>query len=186
MRHLGGALDRLSTYARGEALSDTQKAARDLCRPQAVEPWEGVQVADSYAPACAQAPRAADSFYGAGAGVAEVMDEDCLYLNVWTVAEDASAGLPVMVWIHGGALTRGTGALPGYRGDRLAARSVVVVTINYRLGPHHQDEPTLQILIPVQREPAVGSLDPTAGKFSLDNGQARSRSARRSGTAADP
>ena len=103
--------------------------------PQAVEPWEGVQLADSYAPACAQAPRATDSFYGAGAGVAEVMAEDCLYLNVWTAAEDASAGLPVMVWIHGGALTRGTGALPGYRGDRLAARGVVVVTINYRLGP---------------------------------------------------
>ena len=40
-----------------------------------------------------------------------------------------------MVWIHGGALTRGTGALPGYRGDRLAARGGVVVTINYRLGP---------------------------------------------------
>ena len=100
--------------------------------PQAVEPWEGTRAADSYASGCPQVFREADSFFGPGA---DTIDEDCLYLNVWTTAEDATAGLPVMVWIHGGALTRGTGALPGYRGDRLAARGVVVVTINYRLGP---------------------------------------------------
>ena len=100
--------------------------------PQAVEPWEGVRAADSYAPGCTQAPRAAGHLYGTGA---DTIDEDCLYLNVWTAAEAANAGLPVMVWIHGGGLTRGTGALPGYRGDRLAGWGVVVVTINYRLGP---------------------------------------------------
>ena len=99
--------------------------------PQAVEPWEGVRTADSDPPGCPQVFRT-DSYYGAGA---DRIDEDCLYLNVWTAAEDASAILPVMVWIHGGALTRGTGALAGYRGDRLAARGVVVVTVNYRLGP---------------------------------------------------
>ena len=101
-------------------------------QPQDVEPWEGVRTADSYAAGCAQNFRAADSLYGAGA---ETSDEDCLYLNVWTAAADATSGLPVMVWIHGGALTAGTGALPGYRGDRLAGRDVVLVTINYRLGP---------------------------------------------------
>ena len=100
--------------------------------PQAVETWEGTRAADSYAPGCPQIFRAAESFFGPGA---DTIDEDCLYLNVWTAAEDATAGLPVMVWIHGGGLTRGTGALPGYRGDRLAGRGVVVVTINYRLGP---------------------------------------------------
>ena len=100
--------------------------------PQAVEPWEGTRAADRYAPGCPQVFRSADSLYGHGA---DTIDEDCLYLNVWTAADDATTGLPVMVWIHGGALTGGTGALPGYRGDRLASRGVVVVTINYRLGP---------------------------------------------------
>ena len=100
--------------------------------PQTVEPWEGTRAANSYAPGCSQIFRRADSYFGPGA---DTVDEDCLYLNVWTAAQDATAGLPVMVWIHGGALTRGTGALPGYRGDRLAGRGVVMVTINYRLGP---------------------------------------------------
>ena len=100
--------------------------------PEPVEAWEGVRAADAYAPGCVQALRAADHLYGTGA---DTIDEDCLYLNVWTAADNADAGLPVMVWIHGGALTQGTGALPGYRGDRLAARGVVAVTVNYRLGP---------------------------------------------------
>jgi para-nitrobenzyl esterase len=60
-------------------------------------------------------------------------DEDCLTLNVWTPALDGAR--PVMVWIHGGGFTAGSGASGLYRGDRLAARGdVVVVTINYRLG----------------------------------------------------
>ena len=100
--------------------------------PQDVDPWEGSRAADSYTPGCPQIFREADSFFGPGA---DAIAEDCLYLNVWTATEDATVGLPVMVWFHGGGLTRGTGALPGYRGDRLAARGVVVVTVNYRLGP---------------------------------------------------
>lgn len=63
--------------------------------------------------------------------------EDCLFLNVWTPpARNAAAKhAPVMVWIHGGSNTGGYGHEPDYRGARLAAKGVVVVTINYRLGP---------------------------------------------------
>jgi para-nitrobenzyl esterase len=61
--------------------------------------------------------------------------EDCLYLNVWTAAERADEKRPVMVWIHGGALTRGAGSLPIYDGASLARQGVVLVTVNYRLGP---------------------------------------------------
>ena len=100
--------------------------------PQPVEPWEGIRDATAYAPACVQLQRAADSFYGPGA---EEMSEDCLYLNVWTTAASVDAALPVLVWIHGGALTNGTGAQVTYRGEALAARGAVVVTTNYRLGP---------------------------------------------------
>lgn len=61
--------------------------------------------------------------------------EDCLFLNVWSPpASDATAGRPVMVWVHGGAYTFGSGAQPLYDGEALAARGAVVVTINYRIG----------------------------------------------------
>lgn len=68
-------------------------------------------------------------------------DEDCLYLNIWAprqTDEEAAtnAPLPVMVWIHGGGNTVGTGGAGLYDGARLAAsQGVVVVTLNYRLGP---------------------------------------------------
>jgi para-nitrobenzyl esterase len=59
--------------------------------------------------------------------------EDCLNLNVWT-PDPSRGGLPVVVWIHGGAFVRGSGALPTYDGSRFARDGVVCVTINYRLG----------------------------------------------------
>ena len=61
------------------------------------------------------------------------LDEDCLYLNVWTPALDG-ARRPVMVWIHGGGFVIGAGSEPLYEGSALASRDVVLVTINYRLG----------------------------------------------------
>lgn len=62
------------------------------------------------------------------------MSEDCLYLNVWTPAQDADQKLPVMVWIHGGAFVTGSGSDEMYDGAALARQGVVVVTLNYRLG----------------------------------------------------
>ncbi len=59
--------------------------------------------------------------------------EDCLNLNVWT-PDPGAAGLPVMVWIHGGAFVNGSGAVPTYDGTAFARDGVVLVTINYRLG----------------------------------------------------
>jgi para-nitrobenzyl esterase len=61
--------------------------------------------------------------------------EDCLFLNVWTpaFAADRDEGLPVMIWIHGGALIQGTGA--GFDPSVMVETgNVIVVTINYRLG----------------------------------------------------
>jgi|Marorgknorr_s2lv_1036017.scaffolds.fasta_scaffold01623_4 para-nitrobenzyl esterase len=92
--------------------------------------WEGELLADSFAPNCMQQAYPEDSFYYRPA---RRVSEDCLYLNVWTNAE-ADEGLPVMVWIHGGALTRGSGATKTYDGTNLAQKNVVLVTINYRLG----------------------------------------------------
>jgi para-nitrobenzyl esterase len=61
------------------------------------------------------------------------MSEDCLFLNVWTAAS-AGDRRPVMVWIHPGGYQTGSGSTPGYDGEALAKKGVVLVTINYRLG----------------------------------------------------
>lgn len=94
--------------------------------PAPPSPWTGVREAVSWAPAAPQPP----SPLGIQAGATQ--GEDCLALNVWTPSVHES--LPVMVWLHGGSFTGGTGATPWYSGTRLAQRGVVVVTVNYRLG----------------------------------------------------
>lgn len=65
-------------------------------------------------------------------------NEDCLFLNVYTrrlPSREAHPRLPVMVWIHGGGFTFGSGNAFLYGPDYLVAEDVVLVTINYRLGP---------------------------------------------------
>lgn len=99
--------------------------------PQPVEPWTGVRSATEFGPAAPQLPSPLEQVWGSR----ELeMDEDCLYLNVWTPAPD-DARRPVMVWLHGGAFTTGAGSIPWYDGTSFATRGdVVVVTINYRIG----------------------------------------------------
>jgi para-nitrobenzyl esterase len=60
------------------------------------------------------------------------LSEDCLTLNVWTPT--GARKLPVMVWIHGGALVGGSGSEPMYDGVKIAQKGIVFVSINYRLG----------------------------------------------------
>ena len=99
--------------------------------PRPVVAWEGVRQCDAFGPECPQSPYPAGSMY---VSPPRKQSEDCLYLNVWTAAK-AGEKLPVMVWIHGGALTRGSGANRTYDGAAFAKKGVVLVTINYRLGP---------------------------------------------------
>lgn len=63
------------------------------------------------------------------------IDEDCLYLNVWTPGVNHGVRRPVMVWLHGGGFVQGSGSIGLYEGDHLSALGdVVVVTLNHRLG----------------------------------------------------
>jgi para-nitrobenzyl esterase len=62
------------------------------------------------------------------------LSEDCLYLNVLTSAKKAADNLPVMVWLHGGGYTMGSGSDPLYNSARLPQNGVVLVTVNMRLG----------------------------------------------------
>ena len=100
--------------------------------PEPPAAWTERREATRFAPPC---PQIASPFGGiedvpagkpAGA-------EDCLYLNVWAPSAGATR-LPVMVWIHGGGNSLGHGGF--YDGSNLATTDgVVVVTLNYRLGP---------------------------------------------------
>ena len=94
--------------------------------------FSGVRLAERSGPACWQARTSDNSVYARGN-----LDrsEDCLTLNVFTAAVDGSAGLPVMIWFHGGSNTAGHGGARIFDGTNLAARGAVVVTANYRLGP---------------------------------------------------
>ena len=96
--------------------------------PRAPQPWEGVRNALNFGSACPQR-----GFGGGTSGITG--EEDCLYLNVWQ-PPGLRTPRPVMFWIHGGANHIGEAATPLYHGANLAAtHDVVVVSINYRLGP---------------------------------------------------
>lgn len=99
--------------------------------PKPAADWPGVRKADQFSATCMQTPFPEGSLYYSEP---QPVSEDCLYLNIWTAAKSASDKRPVMVWIHGGAFTRGSGSTPMYDGENLAKKGVVLVTVNYRLG----------------------------------------------------
>ncbi len=99
--------------------------------PIGPEPWSGVRQCDAFGPIAPQPPPVGGLSM---TGEPEEQDEGCLTLNVWTPALD-DARRPVLVWIHGGGFTSGSGAGALYRSGLLARDAdAVVVTFNYRLG----------------------------------------------------
>ena len=117
--------------------------------PQPAAPWTGVRQATEFGANCMQGrgggpPPSAGARAGApaptpapppGAPAVQAPSEDCLFLNVWRPASATpKAKLPVMVWIHGGGFTGGSGASPNTSGAQFARQGVVLVSANYRLG----------------------------------------------------
>ncbi|WP_079125882.1 carboxylesterase/lipase family protein [Streptomyces sp. ERV7] len=101
--------------------------------PAPAASWEGVRDAFAHGPSAPRAPYAPpmdalipDADGGQG--------EDCLNLSVWTPHPGPGGGLPVMVWLHGGAFSNGSGVGPAYDGAAFARDGVVCVNVNYRLG----------------------------------------------------
>ncbi len=105
--------------------------------PQPAENWDGVRKAYAFAPVSMQVRQEIDdnNIYTREWAVEPdiAMDEDCLYLNIWTPAKRQDEQLPVYVWYFGGGLQVGHPAEMEFDGERIARRGVVVVTINYRL-----------------------------------------------------
>jgi para-nitrobenzyl esterase len=108
--------------------------------PLPPEPWLDIRDASSFGPIAPQAAPVA-GITSPSDPAADPQSEDCLSLNVWTPelpgrpTTTPGVGRPVMVWVHGGGFTSGSGSVFLYRGGALSRNGgVVVVTINYRLG----------------------------------------------------
>ena len=99
--------------------------------PQDLTSWTGVRQATTFGAACWQS-YSDDAFVWSRGEFPR--SEDCLHLNIWQ-PEKADATAPVMVWFHGGAHTGGFAHVELFDGTELARQGVVVVTVNYRLGP---------------------------------------------------
>jgi para-nitrobenzyl esterase len=108
---------------RGIAYAEAPVGAQRFRPPQALKPWKGVRAAKTFGPKASQA--ANGSLQG---------QEDCLTLNVWApAAATAKSKKAVVVWVHGGAFTGGTGS--EFKGSTFAQHDdIVTVSINYRLG----------------------------------------------------
>ena len=106
--------------------------------PESPAKCTGVRQANQFSAGCPQrrsgpfGPWSAE--YISKAGMEGGSSEDCLYLNIWTGAKAAREKRPVFVWMHGGGFSSGSGDVPVYDGEGLAAKGLVMVTINYRLG----------------------------------------------------
>src|SRR6188474_3814680 len=98
--------------------------------PRPVPAWDGVRAAHDFGPT----PQLYSPFSPPRIPEPSIPGDDSLTVNVTTPAPDEHAGLPVLVWIHGGGFIGGSPASPWYVGEAFARDRVVTVTASYRLG----------------------------------------------------
>ena len=121
--------------------------------PQLAAKWDGVRVADKFAPGPIQ-----------GGNPPSGKSEDCLYLNVWTPAKSPNEKVPVLIWIYGGGFSAGATSESNYNGDKLAKKGVVLVSIAYRVGQlGFLAHPELSAESPQRVSGNYGLLDMIAG-----------------------
>ncbi|MEU2033775.1 carboxylesterase/lipase family protein [Nocardia amamiensis] len=113
---------------RGIPYAQPPVGPRRFAAPVPARPWDGVRDALEFGPSVPRAGCAMSSVSGGNGD-----SGDWLTLNVWS-ADPGAAGLPVMVWIHGGKYLEGTSSNPHHDGATLARAGVVMVSMNYRVG----------------------------------------------------
>lgn len=128
---VSGVRDRGVQRFRGIPFAAAPFGANRFRHPQPVQPWDGVRDATDRGEGAPQ-PQFPDDpldrYFNP-----QVKGEDCLNLDIWT-PDAGGAGLPVMVWIHGGGYMTGGGSVPAHDGYTFARDGIVHVGINYRLG----------------------------------------------------
>ena len=129
----GAMLDKVGAVFKGIPFAQPPVGTLRWREPMPVKPWDGVRDATAFGPLCAQAlniplnaPRNSNP---------QLSEEDCLYLNVWTPEWHGKSQKPVMVYIHGGGNLGGGSSEATFEGESLARHGVVLVSLNYRLGP---------------------------------------------------
>ena len=127
--------------------------------PQPAKDWQGVRPALDFGPRCMQAVVFDDIRYRSNG-----VSEDCLYLNVWTPAKSNRERLPVLVYFYGGGFVNGDSSEARYDGESIAAKGIVVVSVNYRLGVFgFMAHPELTKESPHKASGNYGLLDQSAG-----------------------
>ena len=115
---------------RGIPFAEPPVGGLRFAEPRPAPGWTGVREAVAFGP-----PPPQGGHFGMDVLASDPTGDDWLTLNVWSPDPGPDAGLPVMVWIQGGAYVIGMSGLPEYDGGRLARDGgVVVVTFNYRVG----------------------------------------------------
>ncbi len=103
--------------------------------PQTVQNWKGIKQCTAFSASPIQnKPQPFLCWSEEFIAQPEPLNEDCLYLNVWTSAKSKSAKQPVFLWIYGGGLNSGSANCAIYDGEEMAKKGVVFVSINYRVG----------------------------------------------------
>jgi para-nitrobenzyl esterase len=97
--------------------------------PQPAHNWKGVRKADKFGNRAMQPPIFSDMMFRS-----DSISEDCLFLNVWAPSKRTDKAFPVLVYFYGGGFVAGDGSEYRYDGESMAAKGIVSVTVNYRLG----------------------------------------------------
>ncbi len=133
-----GVYDDNNTLAwKGIPFAEPPVDKRRWKKPKKPAEWDGGRETKEFSEPCPQWFVVTDP---AGQPIESIIvgSEDCLYLNVWrpNTDDDDLPGYPVYFWIHGGGNSVGTAGDSMYDGSNLASNgNLVVVSINYRLGP---------------------------------------------------